>query len=799
MATIDELGRRAAAELLAELEREGNSARALARITTGAPPPARDRGRGSSRGGSRRLIALASAALVLGGLAGVVTVRDWGSPATVTNAPAGSEVTPPPSAATAAAQPTAPTTVVAIPSTPATPAIAVSYLDPPPLFDPQPFASLQLSSVDTVSLPAGFDVPPTEVAVTPTGAVVVDGLAGTATVVDWSGIVTATVDLAVVPVAVVAGPGDVLYGMVQGPGTLDLAMVAVALSGPSAGEVIASAPISIVAYSELPVGTFGHGPTGIIDRVRDVGAQLIGYVDVDGSPLTLETAALVTIDDASVVRMEGGPTWPLEIERDVAGPSPYAGPRPPAQTGVGEAVFVTAIGGAIDPADDYSERMLPVIVDLHADGTGTWWGITDGWGVGSSDVGGTILVRQVDRMLELARFPSAAPAVVVEPSENEVLDIDVAPWAFDLDLDPCVPEVCPSIAATGNGVVVAFDTATSTFQIGQDGSSPPRTVTLTEPLGGRGAYLVTIGPDDVAYLAVRSTTSPDSVGDLLAVSLTGANDGSVLASARAVVDLSGDSDLVATRSGLVSVGCCGFERPRPDPEAPVVIGWVDRAGNPTVDDGPLVTIEREGQRVDLIRTDPDGSVMRWAIPDAGGIRGMPLATARTDGSVVLAWYDMLTGEQRLFTFKESGTIERIAVPADRSVVGVFEFGVIFFDGAKFQQANLATFTEPTDALATVQGWLGSGAFTTVDAVVDAVVSVLASPDGCDVAPTARVSGRSGNDPVIAIIEHRYGCDDSGAGGNLELTVHSAPGGTWTVSAASWRSLCVRGGGPDFCV
>lgn len=137
------------------------------------------------------------------------------------------------------------------------------------MFKPVPFESLALSP------PPG---PPTqpkllrgEVAVTTTGVVVVDGIATSAITLDWSGKVVDTVGLGVVPSSIVAGPGDVLYGLHQGPKGTDLSMVAIALAGPSKGSVVASAEIPKVDYTELAAGAFGHGPNGIVHLVRHVG------------------------------------------------------------------------------------------------------------------------------------------------------------------------------------------------------------------------------------------------------------------------------------------------------------------------------------------------------------------------------------------------------------------------------------------------------------------------------------------------------------------------------------------------
>ncbi|HEX2783643.1 MAG TPA: hypothetical protein VHN36_08660, partial [Ilumatobacteraceae bacterium] len=83
---------------------------------------------------------------------------------------------------------------------------------------------------------------------------------------------------------IAAGPGDVLYGVVQGTDPL-MSLDAFALSGDRAGQVILSAPISAAAFAEAPTGVLGHGADGIIDR--RTGELLLAYVDQTGVPTSL--------------------------------------------------------------------------------------------------------------------------------------------------------------------------------------------------------------------------------------------------------------------------------------------------------------------------------------------------------------------------------------------------------------------------------------------------------------------------------------------------------------------------------
>ncbi len=109
-------------------------------------------------------------------------------------------------------------------------------------------------------------------------------------------------------------------------------MVAIALSGGRAGEVVASSPVDPNCCLELPVGAFGLGPTGVVHRSRQVGAELIGYVDTAGQPIAWPGTPppFVTIDGPTV-RSTNGLVWPLRIERhpEWLGES-YVGESPPA-------------------------------------------------------------------------------------------------------------------------------------------------------------------------------------------------------------------------------------------------------------------------------------------------------------------------------------------------------------------------------------------------------------------------------------------------------------------------------------
>jgi hypothetical protein len=278
------------------------------------------------------------------------------------------------------------------------------------------------------------------------------------------------------------------------------------------------------------------------------------------------------------------------------------------------------------------------------------------------------------------------------------------------------------------------------------------------------------------------------------------------------LDGSGDTDFVPSRGGLVAVGCCGAALVRPDPNATVVMPWVDATGAPTIDEGPQMSIEvhaREGggPDVDVVRRDV-AVVLRWSLPSdvAGTVRGMPLVEARGDGGATLLNWDMLTGQPRLLTLEPSGAVESVVVPEGWIILDLLPFAVVVaHDGERLLYWQLGTFTEGRDALALVRDTFG-GSMPTAATPDDLVETVLAGyrslPEQADedCAEQAEATGRvDAADTVTVTIEHRYACDDSGAGSNYDLTLGRDAVGTWSVVAATQRSLCRRGGDAEFCL
>jgi peptidoglycan hydrolase-like protein with peptidoglycan-binding domain len=276
--------------------------------------------------------------------------------------------------------------------------ISVSYTDVPAALNLAPYATIEMpaEAADPAQVP--------EVAVLADGgAIVVDHAGSTAYLVGVDGSVS-SVALEIVPRFVVATAGPVLYGLADG-GASGPEFVAISMMGSNAGTVVARQPVADPSlYTQLPVGTFGNGDGGVVDRIRDPGAVMIGHVDTAGAPVASPSAPLLRIGDDDAVT-DGTSLWQLDIERDPgwAAPIAFAGDSPPAPTADAAGVYWTSIG----PLSEGDILTLPVIAVLESDGGGSWHSIPTDWHPASSDVGGTIFVRRVGGSVELARLADA--------------------------------------------------------------------------------------------------------------------------------------------------------------------------------------------------------------------------------------------------------------------------------------------------------------------------------------------------------------------------------------------------------
>ena len=342
----------------------------------------------------RRWAAFAAAvALAAAAVAAIVLYANHGNEKAIV--PATDVTTPPTNAPQSTVPPTtdAPqsTTVETTPVTTVTPtipadAIAVSYDNLP-----QPLPTPLAITIGSADIPL--------VAISDTQLVSVSGK--TATLRDPMSLDSPGQDvpLDVTPMESIAvGPGDVLYTFDQDSGPMKIA--AIALSGDQAGRVIKSADVSRQPSGVINSGALGHGSDGIIDR--ETGQQLLSYVDDTGAPTTLghpaHMVATISGQPANggnvVIRdPDGNHDWSLYIGMDPAFDVSLA---------LNTGPFPSSRGGAVlSMPIDASHQVLAV---LAGDGSGQWYSLTDGWHVAASDVGGTVLVRNVGGQVALAKL-----------------------------------------------------------------------------------------------------------------------------------------------------------------------------------------------------------------------------------------------------------------------------------------------------------------------------------------------------------------------------------------------------------
>jgi hypothetical protein len=192
---------------------------------------------------------------------------------------------------------------------------------------------------------------------------------------------------------------------------------------------------------------------------------------------------------------------------------------------------------------------------------------------------------------------------------------------------------CTQILADRDGSVVSYDPTTRTLT---RHTTPPISTDVDESLGL--VYLELLGPDQVVYLNVDpSTPAEDPIADLVAVSLAPDDAGRVLGRWSDVTDRVGDQDLVRTRDGVVSVGCCAEESRRPAPDAEVAVRWVGRDGGEVLLTGPVIRTEVDPPLLTLHRDDdlPVGTRTWTFEPPADWLpRGMPGVLPTFDGGFI---------------------------------------------------------------------------------------------------------------------------------------------------------------------
>jgi hypothetical protein len=531
--------------------------------------------------------------------------------------------------------------------------IAVDAANPPSLIEPTVFATIPVEPN-----PDGGGV--MSVAIAESSVVVRQPGTSFVTVIDvgdGGGPSPRQVTIADDMFEIVAGPGDVLYGLTVGepPAGSQVPasqMVAVSLVGDRQGQVIADAAVDINRYLELPPMSFGHGPDGVVDRVRDVNTTVLGYTDENGEPIAWSGDAppLLTIeesqngryvDPASVSVVGTDLSWNLDITTASEFGGTYEGPSAPAPTSDGRVIYFDRIGADTTPDQDFGVHAMPVIAILNPDGSGDWVRLPDAWDVVASDVWGTVLMRIAGDSIELALLDDALPIAPTPPYDPPTDAIDpppvVAPPTGDVLAIPqrCVGDFnCTQLASTEDGRIVAYDPTADTLQVyDAAGQELEFEVPLAEPLADQFPSLVHLGPADIAYFNVDTPGIDDPSNDLIAIPLLGPNAGTEVMRYTGL-DGTGDSSLVAQRAGLMTVFCCGAREPRPAPDAPLY-HYVDGVGTRIESAAPRFRLDLGEVGNNLVRINSDGTQTFFNLPTVfAAPRDIPNLVATDDGGAL---------------------------------------------------------------------------------------------------------------------------------------------------------------------
>lgn len=314
------------------------------------------------------------------------------APSTIAEQP----VQPPPTNATTVPATTTPETSTSPPATSVT--VPVSYRDPPPLYVPVPFASIERPS----TVDGGYDFAVGD------GIIVVTSNDTDITVLAIATGATTRRQLAVAVGLPVFGPDNVLYGLSftrpTGESQMPDAAIVAQPIGDDPIEIVDSVSVSANTYVELPQGSFVAGPDGIydVDRVR---GKVMDYVGSGTEDLPLPALIDRPPTEGTVVRAgDASAEWILTVEQHPNAASPFVGDRPAAPGPNGTTRVVRNIGPRLETEPvDFGTPTRPVIADLQP-GSGRWWSLPDDWSVAQSSAQGTLLVRDSGDRLELAWF-----------------------------------------------------------------------------------------------------------------------------------------------------------------------------------------------------------------------------------------------------------------------------------------------------------------------------------------------------------------------------------------------------------
>lgn len=294
--------------------------------------------------------------------------------------------------------------------------------------------------------------------------------------------------------------------------------------------------------------------------------------------------------------------------------------------------------------------------------------------------------------------PTTTVPTSIAPTSTAPVEA-VGGWTVErLGLSATCDPRCTSVALDLDGNVVVYDPSAATLQLL---GPTPRTVDVSGlGLVAEASYLELVGPDQVAYVMTQQPGVQDPVGNVLAIATAGPRSGQVAARVDGL-DMSGDTDLVATPTGIVEVGCCGGDPVRPDPARTPILEWVDSTGANTL--GP------QGSDVTVAFADGNAVVTRgafaavdarsWTIADVPGYRGMPPLVATDDGGAIISLQDPFdtTSPSRVAVLGADGSVEEHSItpylPLDLAADG----SVLAIDGDEYVLLRQTALPDPEDA------------------------------------------------------------------------------------------------------
>lgn len=375
---------------------------------------------------------------------------------------------------------TSPRVSVALPPQPVV--LPVSHIDPPPTYEPMPFATIEITGA----------IDETEFAV---GDGVLVAVESGDQVTEYD-IATATTTKRVLAEQIglpVMGPGNVLYGVSftppADPSRSQMPTAALVAQPLAADPIVVSGsvPASVNDYGEARSGTLVAGPDGIYDVARRR-AAVMDYID-GPDPAWADASVAVVLDPDQVVRtLDGSAQWTIPVVADPSAASPYDGDPLPAAGPDGSIRISRFIGPRLETEPvDFGTPTNEVVADL-VPGAGQWWSLPDGWRTVASSVHGTLLARGSGNSIDVAWFEPPPPRSLPFQPSTVLVSTDDGFVTIDRDeTGAATQQIADERIGWPNGCTI--DMITVLFDEAATGSVLERVAcNQTEPRLARGVF-----------------------------------------------------------------------------------------------------------------------------------------------------------------------------------------------------------------------------------------------------------------------------------------------------------------------